>query len=449
LIACSLHLELIKTRREAFELQDDNSRSNGESAIRTARQPTSAASSQCKEPSEWYDSANKTELNDPYLTIPGILAQKSPSGGKSSFSISKTVFSPTKRSFEPSTFDEDDSENIDPAIFLSPSKKSKSDVSDKPFTFSPPSKPMPPPAIPSRLNTPAKASMTSPRAPMTAPAGRSPKRKATGVHKNRRVSAPFGRIDPPFGSRNTSSLPFSLDAAINGTFSNSTPKDPGATIQESMPKNWFFDIYEESPEEQSTILMEHSTLTLDLSSDEESSKKAQDDRGKENTPPEDYNAPTASRPTTESSVAAPKQVKKADIIRRKIVLPDDMDDGQRSPLSDLETDPFIPEGLDKESHIVVNPTPEKSEPAKLDMTNLFATAVPFTSGTDAKSNVRTPSKGLFDIPVVDGEGDIKGDIIVWEDSPSSEQAESPVNAVTPSKAVIMDENIDATVDNIA
>ena len=378
------------------------------------------------------------------------MAQKSPSGGKSSISISKPLFSPIKRPFEPSNFDDNDSENIDPAIFLSPSKKSKSDVSDKPFTFSPPSKSMPPPAVPSRLSTPAKTNMKSPRAPMTAPAGRSPKRKAIGVHKNRRVSAPFGRIDPPFGSRNTSSLPFSLDAAIKGTFSNPAPADPGATIQESMPKNWFFDIYEESSEEQSATFMEHSTLTLDLSSDEESSKKAEDDRGKENTPPDDYDAPTASRSTAEPSVAAPKQVKKADIIRRKIIIPDDMDDGQRSPLSDLETDPFIPEGLDKESHIIVNPTPEKSEPAKLDMTNLFATAVPFTSGSGTKLNVRTPSKGLFDIPVVDAEGDLKGDIIVWEDSPSSEQAESPTITVTPSKAAApMDENTDPTVDNIA
>lgn len=390
--------------------------------------------------------------SDSFLTRTGILAQKSPLGGKSSINISKSTFSPTKRPLEPSSFDDYDSENIDPALFLSPSKKSKSDVSDKPFTFSLPSKSMPPPAVPSRLNTPAKPNM-SPRAPMTAPAGRSPKRKATGIHKNRRVSAPFSRIDPPFASRNTSSLPFSLDAAINGTFSSATPKDPGATIQESMPKNWFFDIYEETPEEQSTTLMEHSTLTLDLSSDEESSKRAEDDRGKENTPPEDYDAPTASRPAAESTAAAPKQVKKIDIIRRKIILPDDMDDGERSPLSDLETDPFIPEGLDKESHVVIDPTPEKLTSTKLDITNLFATAVPFTVGIDKKSNVRTPSKSIADIPVVDAEGEVKGDIIVWEDSPSSEPPESPCaqpeSAVTPSKAAIVNENTEPIVDEIA
>ena len=391
-------------------------------------------------------------VHDSFLTRTGVLAQKTPLGGKSSINISTTTFSPTKRPLEPSSFDDYDSENIDPAIFLSPSKKSKSDVSEKPFTFSPPSKSMPPPAVPSRLTTPAKPSM-SPRAPMTAPAGRSPKRKAIGIHKNRRVSAPFSRIDPPFASRNTSSLPFSLDAAINGTFSTSAPKDPGATIQESMPKNWFFDIYEETSEEQSATFMEHSTLTLDLSSDEESSKRAEDDRGKENTPPEDYDAPTASRTAAEATVPAPKRVKKADIIRRKIILPDDMDDGERSPLSDLETDPFIPEGLDKESHVIIDPTPEKLTSTNLDMTNLFATAVPFTAGTDKKSNVRTPSKTIADIPVVNSEGDVKGDIIVWEDSPSSEPADSPCDqpetAVTPSKTAIIDENAEPTVDEIA
>ena len=385
------------------------------------------------------------------LTGTGILAQKSPLGGRSSINIAKNPFSPTKRPLEASTFDDYDGENVDPAIFLSPSKKSKSDVSEKPYTFSPPSKSMLPPAIPSRLDTPVRSIM-APRTPMTAPAGRSPKRKASGIQKGRRVSAPFSRIDPPFASRNTSSLPFSLDAAINGTFSTSTPKDPGATIQESMPKNWFFDIYEETSEEQSTTLMEHSTLTLDISSDEESSKKAEDDRGKENMPPEDYDAPTASRSAAEATVAAPKQVKKADIIRRKIMSPDDMDDGERTPLSDLETDEFVPEGLDKESHIVINPTPEKST-TNLDMTNLFATAVPFTAGSDKKSDVCTPSKSVVDIPVVNSEGDVKGDIIVWEDSPSSEAAESqspmPEVAKTPTKAAIVDENSAPVVDEIA
>lgn len=139
-----------------------------------------------------------------------------------------------------------------------------------------------------------------------------------------------------------------------------------------MPKNWFFDIYEDTEEEEAANLMEHSTLTLDLSSDEESSKSLKDDKGKENMPPEDYDAPTASRPAAEPAVAAPKRVKKTDLIRRKVES-DKMDDGERSPLSDLETDSFIPEGLDKDSHIVVNPTPKRSTSTSinLDMNNLI------------------------------------------------------------------------------
>ncbi|KAK3707784.1 hypothetical protein LTR37_011961 [Vermiconidia calcicola] len=387
----------------------------------------------------------------------GILAQKSPTNGKANASIPKSLFSPTKRPFEPSVYDDNDSENVDPAICSSPSKKSKSDVSEKPFkpfTFTmTPSKSMPPPpTIPSRLSTPARSNMSSPRAPLTAPAGRSPKRKMSSMNKTRRVSAPFGRIDPPFASRSTSSLPFSLDAALNGTFTNSAPKDAGATLQESMPKNWFFEIYEDTPEEEAATFMEHSTLTLDLSSDEESSKSAKDDRGKENTPPEDYDAPTASRPVTEPAISAPVQSKKTDIIRRKVAS-DEMDDGERSPLSDLETDPFIPEGLDKDSHVIVDSTPEKAAypSSKLDVASLFATPVPFTSGSTKDTSTGEPSRSLTDMPVVNANGDVKGEIIVWEDSPASQQLSSSSlhleSPGAPSKAALSDENTQPQIDD--
>lgn len=224
---------------------------------------------------------------------------------------------------------------------------------------------------------------------MTAPAGRSPKRKITGISKNRRISAPFSRIDPP-GGRTGPTLPFSLDAVLSGTVKSEPKVAAGATIQESMPKGWFFDIYEDTPEEEAANLMEHSTLTLDLSSDDECAKKEKSDRGKENTPPEGYDAPTASQP-------APRQITKTEIIRKKVVT-DEMDDGQRSPLSSLETDPFFPEGLDKDSHVVVD------EVQKADVKDLFAAPVPFTAGEKKASNV-----------VVDSRGDVKGEIIVWED----------------------------------
>lgn len=315
--------------------------------------------------------------------------------------IIKSVSSPVKRSFE----DDFDGENVDPAMFDSPSKKTKSESFDKqvkPFTFSlTPQKSMPPPStIPSRLSTPIRANPSSPRAPLTAPAGRSPKRKIAGIGKNRRVSAPFSRIDPP-GGRVASTLPFSLDAALSGTLSSEPKVAAGATIQESMPKSWFFDIYEDTPEEEAANLMEHSTLTLDLSSDDEDVQKEKSHRGKENEPPEGYDAPTASQP-------APKHIKKTEIVRKKLII-DEMDDGERSPLSDLETETFIPEGLDKDSHVVVDEVQKSDVKAEIkpDVNELFAAPAPVesTAGEKKTSSV-----------VVDGKGDVKGEIIVWEDS---------------------------------
>nr|POE65629.1 hypothetical protein CFP56_58735 [Quercus suber] len=289
---------------------------------------------------------------------PGLFAQKSSIlGGKisSAAPVKTALASPTttttKRAFEPtSVFEDYDAENIDPALHDSPTKKTKNGL----FHFAPtPVKSMaPPPFTPARANF--SSSSTNPRTPLTAPAGRSPtKRGKAGISKTRRVSAPFSRIDPPFASRAASTLPFSLDAALSGTFS--TPvKHPlpsaGATIQESMPKSWYFDIFEDTPEEEAANLMEHSTLTLDLSSDDESPKKDLDGRGKENIAPAGYATPSRAAVAGEiAGVVAPAVV---EIIRKKTV-GDEMDDGLRAPLSDLETEFFIPAGLDKENCVVL------------------------------------------------------------------------------------------------
>ncbi|USW51675.1 hypothetical protein Slin15195_G049940 [Septoria linicola] len=243
----------------------------------------------------------------------------------------KSAVTSNKRAYEPSTFDEFDSENVDPAMFDSPAKKSKGSA----FTFTT-AKSMPPPT----MRTPLRANVSSPRAPSTAPAGRSPKRKLAGMKSQRRISAPFGRVDPPSFS-SASALPFSLDAALNGSLP-SAKKSEGATIAESMPKNWFFEIYEDTPEEEAANLMEHSTLTLDLSSDDEGEKKI-DYRGKENTPPEGYDAPSLTR---------------EEIVRKKVVV-EEMDDGARSPLSEIEAESFIPEGVKEGDYVVVDDSVEE------------------------------------------------------------------------------------------
>ncbi|KAK0309876.1 hypothetical protein LTR01_004074 [Friedmanniomyces endolithicus] len=349
-------------------------------------------------------------------------AQKSPLGGKASFLPTKTVFSSNKRPLEIPTFDDYDSENVDPAQLTSPSKKTKGKRDA--FALCTDSEPLPP-TISSRMTTPVRVNMPSVRTPMTAPAGRSPPRKIAGMNKSRRTSAPFTRIDPPFATRGAS-LPFSLDAALSGTFGASAAKPtPATTIQESMPKSWIFEIYEDTPEEEAANLMEHSTLTLDLSSDDEGSKRVKDDRGKENCPPEGYEAGVASRSVEHSaavSAHAPTHVR-AEIVRKKIFT-DEMDDGERSPLSDLETEVFIPEGLNRDSHVVVDlPTPEKTASVvavKADADILSATPAVTIMGPPTKASPTS----LLGLPLVHAAGDVKGEIIVWEDSSSLEPEQS-------------------------
>lgn len=189
-------------------------------------------------------------------------------------SDAKSVHSPSagKRSYDTSML-EFDSENIDPAVNAG-SKKSKPGL-DKTLLFSP------------SLVTPAKSALftsTTPRQTQSersritrAPAGRSPKRQPRSL-----FNKSFKRIEPPFAT--SSSLPFSLDAALSSTVA------PTRKARVAMPD---FKIYEDTAEEEAATVMEHSTLTLDLSSDDESAVNVKSDRGKENTPPEDYVQPMA------------------------------------------------------------------------------------------------------------------------------------------------------------
>lgn len=178
-----------------------------------------------------------------------------------------------------------------------------------------------------------------------------------------------------------------------------------------MPKTWFFEIYSDTPEEEASNLMEHSTLTLDLSSDDEADAlKQKDDRGKENTPPEGYDAPTASlSPSAEVQegdiFTTPCQIKKKGdpmmLVRKKILKDvDEMDDGARSPLDDLETEPFYPDGLGKESYVVVDGEGAEEKPKGLGMELKDLFAVP--AGGEKKEEVVEDVK--------------KGGVTVWEDA---------------------------------
>lgn len=175
-----------------------------------------------------------------------------------------------------------------------------------------------------------------------------------------------------------------------------------------MPASWDFEIYEDTPEEEASNLMEHSTQSLDLSFDDETAKAERDDRGKENEAPEGYDAPTASRQavsTNEPALPAPTRVKKTEIIRRKIT---EMDDGERSPLSDLDTDEFVPEGLSKDAHVIVDASPEK---VKLDVKSLFAVPPPASAPAVARNEGSRASKLFISSTISD-----QADVVVWEDN---------------------------------
>ncbi|KAM0328856.1 hypothetical protein ACHAQA_005272 [Verticillium albo-atrum] len=237
----------------------------------------------------------------------------------------------------------DDSENIDPTIFSKRSKASNSPYPAKdilkptayvlkastPFrdtsVLRSPTKPAPltssrprallqPKSPAAKLNT-AIAKST----PLSAPAGRSPTRsKRSGILSSRRRTAgPYTRVDPPLFNL-SAAAPFSLDAALKGTIPSyaarssiaaqplHAPSVSASKISVSKDLNepdlkasWFFDIHEDTPEQEMTNMLQHGTCVLDISSDEESEVKATRERAegrdKENVPPADDVSQTTAR----------------------------------------------------------------------------------------------------------------------------------------------------------
>lgn len=152
-----------------------------------------------------------------------------------------------------------------------------------------------------------------------------------------------------------------------------------------MPNSWFFEIHEDTPEQEAANLMEHSASVLDISSDDDMETKRRNEeleRGKENIPPPDFmpsqpHARTqASADFMETSDALPEEHVKLPRLRK--IAQDAMDE-DRSPLSDLPAADFYGEGLDATSYVTVDtgiekpsglskefdfscPTPEKEAP---------------------------------------------------------------------------------------
>ena len=259
--------------------------------------------------------------------------------------LPSTTASALKR-HAPAEFDQVDSENIDPLIFSTPSKKGRTFDFDMtksneiPLFASPPVKPAQYIERAQAAGQKRKAEDTVTPAPGTkrraepssapAPAGRSPKNKRTGILSRRRMTtSPYTRVDPPSSSagESTNGLPFSIDAALAGTV-------PKYKSKSTHGKGWQFDIHEDTRDDEMANLLGHSTRTLDISDDESSSSKGDKDN-KENIPPLDDPA----------VVVLATQVTAT---RRDI-----MTDETREPLGDLDAKDFYAEGCDSTTCIIV------------------------------------------------------------------------------------------------
>jgi hypothetical protein len=161
-----------------------------------------------------------------------------------------------------------------------------------------------------------------------------------------------------------------------------------------MPKGWFFEIHEDTPEQEATNLMEHSATVLDISSDDDfETKRRNEDRGKENVPPPDFCPvqPRAQFSADSMDTAEETQVEHVKLPRLRKIAQDAMDE-DRSPLGDLPAADFYGEGLDATSYVTVDVAPEKpshlskefdfgtapevEEPVKEETTEVIAPAEP-------------------------------------------------------------------------
>ncbi|KAK4174121.1 hypothetical protein QBC36DRAFT_46328 [Triangularia setosa] len=298
--------------------------------------------------------------------------------------------SPAKRKAS-EVVDADDFENVDPVLFSKRSKGANVDGVEfiKPF-FKPPAFVLTKAASTSHLHgaaslPPNKISSSSrPRtflqpkspasrlsaitapSPLTAPAGRSPTRgsKRIGILSKRRHTQ---RIDPPsFGLGGSSSVPFSLDAALKGSIpaysgslrtsslsATATAAAPASSDSfllstGGMQSSWFFDIHEDTPEQEMTNLLQHGTCTLDISSDEESERRQSRDRAegrdKENIPPADDISQTSAR-------QAARVGDVDDMIIEK----------HRGPLTEMNAADYYAEGCTEESVVLVPWDEEEAE----------------------------------------------------------------------------------------
>ncbi|KAF3009680.1 hypothetical protein E8E13_008389 [Curvularia kusanoi] len=300
-----------------------------------------------------------------------------------------------QREPEPEIFEDEDCENADPVAQGSPPKKSctASDAIVKPARFSmvtaSPARPSssvsasasaspasPAPSTRKSVSSPNTARST----PITHSRGSPKNKRLSAISKRRASSSPFRRVDPPSFSQ-SSALPFSIDAALSGTISNYTPKaplakattppapvapQPTSALEDSMPKSWFFEIHEDTPEQEAANMMQHSASVLDISSELDAATKARNDdalRGKENIPPPGFKTSQPQQSATvdddlgeetEIEAEAEVEIEHTKKHRRRKLTPHDDMDQDRTPLGDLPPSEFYGKGCDAASYVTVD-----------------------------------------------------------------------------------------------
>ncbi|OAA57170.1 hypothetical protein ISF_07091 [Cordyceps fumosorosea ARSEF 2679] len=184
------------------------------------------------------------------------------------------------------------------------------------------------------------------------PAGRSPAGKRGGLLSSSRrqhpaasgpLAARLDRLVNSAAGSAKSAKPWTVDGALKSTIKpaprhgkNKSRLSRGSNNIGSKAASWFFEIHEDSPEQEMTNLLQHSTCVLDISSDEETGAKAERDReagcDKENVAPAGHIAAQAPPSSPPSATGLE----------------------ERSPLGELNPRDFYAEGCDEISVFLID-----------------------------------------------------------------------------------------------
>ncbi|KAM3507222.1 hypothetical protein MY10362_001886 [Beauveria mimosiformis] len=244
----------------------------------------------------------------------------------------------------------------------------------------------------------------------SSPAGRSPTAKRAGLLSSRRL--PAASL-----TGSAKAKPWSIDGALKSTIKPanrhgksksrlSRGKDIGSKAA------WFFEIHEDTPEQEMTNLLQHSTCTLDISSDEETSARAKRDRDdgcdKENVAPAGYAA--------QAPPATPRSSTKL---------------SERTPLAELDPRDFYAEGCDETSVFLV----DEDEETEVEDNSAFigfefapklgnASLDPILEKLDEL--VEKPAEGSSKAAVLEPIEGIQENFELWESGSAKDEAEATV-----------------------